>query len=299
MKLRPRVEVYKNAKTKIYSDGTRNTIASRQPFFKDSFDVSLETLIEQDEKFRIASEHSQNIIDFLHENDIAYNDYYEEQLQKKREKRDKPKSESMGEVRGDSLKRAKDSIFDYTLNNDFQYFFTGTINPDSLDSKSPKELLKPVQKWLNNMVQNYGLFYLMIAERHKKGGIHFHGLLGSSVPLRLVDSGTKLYKGFKKPISNDKAFNLGLTEGRTVYNLKSWKFGFTTAVELQGDRLQTAFYITKYITKDVKKIFGKFFWHSRGLRRPLVEVHDVDYDSILCAEHNGFKYSFERGNVNE
>ena len=141
----------------------------------------------------------------------------------------------------------------------------------------------------------YGLSYLMIAERHKKGGIHFHGLCRSSVPLRLEDSGTKLYKGHKKPVSNARAEKLGLTDGRTVYNLKSWKFGFTTCIELTGDRLNTAFYVTKYITKDCKKIFGKFFWHSRDLKKPKVIIEDVDYESILAVEHNGFKYQFKRG----
>ena len=148
------------------------------------------------------------------------------------------------------------------------------------------------------MQQRYGLRYIMIAERHKKGGIHFHGLLAADKPLNLVYSGTKLYKGYKKPISDEKAEVMGLYDGREVYNLQTWSFGFTTCIKLVGDRMNTAFYITKYITKDCKKIFGRFFWHSRELKKPLIVIDDMDFDSILSIESNGFKYLFKRGESN-
>ncbi|MDE6833458.1 MAG: hypothetical protein K2J39_04325 [Ruminococcus sp.] len=54
-----------------------------------------------------------------------------------------------GEPCPDSVKRAKDRIFDYTFNNKFYYFFTGTINQKRFNSKSPDLLLKPVQEWSN------------------------------------------------------------------------------------------------------------------------------------------------------
>lgn len=295
MRLLTSVEVLKNSKTKVYSDGTRNTVACRTALFKDNSLQSIESIQAFEAKHRRESENSQNIIDYLNAKGITYDEYDERRREYRREHPKDVKHRDNTEVRSDSLKRAKDSIFDYVLNNDFEYFFTGTINPDELDSKEPKELLKPVQRWLNNMVDRYGLSYLMIAERHKKGGIHFHGLLRSSVPLRLDDSGTKLYKGHKKPVSNERAEKLGLSDGRTVYNLKTWSFGFTTCIKLTGDRLNTAFYVTKYITKDCKKIFGKFFWHSRDLKKPRIVIADVDYDAIQSADHNGFKYEFQRG----
>lgn len=295
MRYKSEVEVLKNAKTKCYTDGTRNTIACRTAIFKSPLDISVESIKAWEDKYRLESENSQNIIDYLNAKGITYDEYDERRRQYRREHPKEVKHRDNTEVRTDSMKRAKDSIFDYVLNNDFEYFFTGTINPDEMDSKDPKELLKPVTDWLKNMVKRYGMSYIMIAERHKKGGIHFHGLFRSEKPLRLEDSGTKLYKGHKKPVSNDRAERLGLTDGRTVYNLKSWSFGFTTCIALTGDRLNTAFYVTKYITKDCKKIFGKFFWHSRDLKKPVIEVHDVEYDDIPCAEYNGFKYEFKRG----
>ncbi len=258
-------EVYRNSKTKIFTDGTTNTICSRNAIFKDK-DIHSEYL----------------------ENQLYYSPI---EVNKKNKKGDNVQNEP----RNDSIKRAKDQIFDLVLNNEFEYFFTGTINPDKLDTKNPADLLIPVQQWLKDMVRRYGLHYIMIAERHKKGGIHFHGLLKSVKELNMVYSGTKIYKGHKKPISDDKAEKMKLYEGREVYNLKSWAFGFTTCIKLQGDRMNTAFYVTKYITKDCKKIFGRFFWHSRNLKKPLIVIQDMDFDSIESYEVNGFKYLFKRG----
>lgn len=258
-------EVYRNSKTKIFTDGTTNTICSRTAIFKDK---------------DIHSEYMENKL------------YYAPIEIRKNKNNNKM---DYGEPRNDSIKRAKDQIFDLVLNNEFEYFFTGTINPEMMDSKDPAEVIKPVQQWLKDMVKRYGLHYIMIAEYHKKGGIHFHGLLKSDKPLKMEYSGTKLYKGYKKPVSDEKAEKKGLYEGREVYNLKTWSFGYTTCIKLQGDRMNTAFYVTKYITKDCKKIFGRFFWHSRNLLKPRIVIQDMDFDSIQSYEVKGFKYEFKRG----
>ncbi len=291
--------VYKNCKTKHYTDGTTNSTVCIKGVFKSKFDESEEVSKREKIDNEISEQRSQAILDYLESKQtMDYCEWYETKKEREKllpkavkEREDKP-------VRHDSLKRAKDSIFDYVLNNDFEYFFTGTIDPEKLDSKDPKQLLKPLQKWLNNMVSRYNMNYIMIAELHKSGRIHFHGLFKAD-NLRLVDSGTKLYKGYGKPVSDERAEMLGLSDGRTVYNLATWKFGFSTCVNLVGDKMNTAFYVTKYITKDCKKIFGKFFWHNRGLKKPTISYSDVDYEEIDSLEHNGFKYVFTRGVENE
>jgi len=322
-------DVYRNSKTKLYTDGTTNIIVSRSSIFKDK-DILTENLEKKDEQKQVDIKEIReaysnkidkvyqilekvNLKDFefeqflLYENDdnflirlneigLSNNEY--DYLKAYFTKQEEPRKErNNNEPRFDSLKRAKDQIFDYILNNDFDYFFTGTINPQELDSSNPKEILKPVQQWLKDRVKRDNMRYIMIAEPHKSGNIHFHGLCAAD-KMKLVDSGTKLYKGYKRPISNERAERLGLVEGRTVYNMASWKFGFSTCIALEGDRINTAFYVTKYITKECKKIFGKFFWHSRNLKKPLIIVDDLDFDSIDCVETNGFKYLFKRGSDN-
>ena len=314
-------KVYKTAKTKVYPDGSTNTIVCRSAIFKDTnilSDSRLNTLnmIEKIERERgeklheFLRTHDLNIfelLDLLKDSDEYFNNFLHcigvscsewfEMTKPYQCKEHEPRITQ--ESRSDSLKRAKDSIFDYVLCNDFQYFFTGTINPELLQSDNPQVLITPVQTWLKDIVRRYGVGYVMVAERHKKGGIHFHGLLMSETPLPLVDSGTALYKGHKKPVSAARAKRLHLSDGRTVYNLKNWRFGFSTAIELTGDKLYTAFYITKYITKDCSKIFGRFFWHSRNLQKPKIIIHDLDFEKVESADYGGFKYIFERGNKNE
>ena len=136
MHLNQSVNVLKNCKTKRYTDGTTNSIICRSAIFKDSFDLSLESIENQDDKFRIASEHSQNIIDYLEAKGITYDEYDE---RRKRYHREHPrKSSEPSEPRNDSIKRANDSIFDLVLNNDFEYFFTGTIKIIRIDCTSEK-----------------------------------------------------------------------------------------------------------------------------------------------------------------
>lgn len=206
-----------------------------------------------------------------------------------------PVSRLSVEPRHDSFKRAKDKIYDYILCNEWTYFFTGTINPKKMDSSKPKECLRPLKKWLENMVARYGIAYICIFEYHKKGNIHMHGLIleNPKKPLKVVDSGTKIYFGFKKPMKNRTARRYGLNPdcGKTVYNLTTWRFGWSTAIRVYGEPQQLAHYVTKYITKDNKKIFGKYYWHSRNLDKPKIVYSNVDFDSVNSAEYHGFKYS--------
>lgn len=292
-------DVYFNSKIKVYSDGSENTVVCRHAIFKSKFDVSEEHEKLIDTKYQIQSEHAQNIIDYLNARQLEdYNEFYERRLENRKLIK-KSSVNTFNDVRSDSLKRAKDSIFDYILNNDFKYFFTGTIDPNKIDSNDPKLLLKPVLKWLENMVKRYSLSYILVAERHKSGRIHFHGLFKSDT-LKLIDSGTKLYKGYSKPIKNEIAIQKGLDIfcGRIVYNLVNWRFGYSTCIKCYGNKTNLAYYVTKYITKDCKKIFGKFFWHSRNLKKPLLRYDNLDYDEIDSFEFNGFKYIFKGGKDN-
>lgn len=301
---------YGNAKTKVYADGTTSTVVCRSDIFrKISFEIInytkyfIDNFAWTEEKESFKSHRTKYRMKLIKEHlgvsDISNVSLHDIKLAEKCIFIKKKKRKT-GEPRPDSVKRAKDRIFDYTFNNKFDYFFTGTIDPEKLDSKDPKALLKPVQEWLKNRVKLDGFEYLLIAEHHKSGAIHFHGLIKGD-KLDLVDSGTKSYKGYKKPMTDYTAVRKGLNpdDGKVVYNLKKWKFGFTTCIKTYGDPINVAYYITKYITKDCKKIFGKFFWHSRKLKKPDIIVEHMDYEEIQSKEFKGaFKYIFRRGEEN-
>ena len=108
-----------------------------------------------------------------------------------------------------------------------------------------------------------------------------------SSSLGFVDSGNKLYKGHKKSMKDFTAVLkiLSPLNDRIIYNLTKWKFGFTTCIELAGDKLHTTKYITKYIIKDCKKILGQFFWHSRDRKKPDITFENIDYDNVDSKEY--------------
>ena len=69
-------------------------------------------------------------------------------------------------------------------------------------------------------------------------------------------------------------------ECHTVYNVTDWKYGFTTALPLYGDRGAVATYVAKYLEKDLCKIGGRLYLHSQNLAEPKVDYMSVDFDTF-------------------
>ena len=212
-----------------------------------------------------------------------------------------PKPQSKTPVtRSDSVKRSKTSIFDIVQMNEgaFKFFVTLTIDPADVSSKDPKAVIPLLRTFLKNMTSRHGLKYILIPERHKSGAIHLHGLFSENVILN--DSGTRKVKGYEKPLKIEtlKRKGISLDESQIVYNLPQWKYGFSTAVEIYGDSVGVANYVTKYITKDLSKIFGNYYYAGGEIIRNVpVTLSDTDYLSFEadneyhCEEgHISFKY---------
>ena len=198
----------------------------------------------------------------------------------------------------DVVRRAVENIFDIVLlNEDLRYFFTMTINIDHFDSRDPAIVAKKVTNWLRNQVQRRGLKYVVVAEYHPKSDdnkIHFHGLINDA--FKFVDSGTRIVKGFKKPVKLETIEKYHIPDHRilrTVYNVPEWRHGFTTAIPVYGARAALARYIVKYILKPENahngSIFGKYYWSSRSCeRRPVIEYRDdggINFRNSLVKEY--------------
>ena len=103
--------------------------------------------------------------------------------------------------------------------------------------------------------------YLLFPEYHKprpgetECAIHFH-MLANADGLNLSDSG--------KQTKN----------GQAIFNLSGWKYGFSTAIELDG-RPAIIKYVTKYITKGNAKISASSIFQaarrSNGKSPPIHE----------------------------
>lgn len=206
------------------------------------------------------------------------------------------------ETRSDSLYRSKNKIYDIIAMNldKFNYFVTLTFDPAKVDSKSPKEVIRIMRQFLKNMSSRHGLAYILIPEYHKDGKIHLHGLVNDT--LQLIDSGTRLAKGYDKPLKIEtlKRKGIALSDCKTVYNLPQWKYGHSTAMEISGNAKMVFGYITKYITKDMEKIFGNFYYAGGEIIRDVpCSLTDTDYSSFECDNEvyceparTGFKYLY-------
>ena len=283
-----------NTKVKVYADGTTNICYCSSNIFGEQQKPCLYDTDNKEEMLEYELGYDEGILTAHHENtDTEMNrEVKERKIEHLRQQIERIEKER---VRTDVVKRAKDKVFDIVYQNEFAYFLTITLSEDNeFDRREPAEVLLKLRYWLNNMQKRKGLKYILIPELHEKGGIHCHALVNDV--FTMVDSGRVMYQ--KKAWNVDdlkkrKIYTGGLTP---VYNIKEWKYGWSTAIPLYGERMAIAHYMTKYITKDLKKIFGKYYWSSRSCVRDTEIVYiNTDFDSLNLREFTpvsvvSFKY---------
>jgi len=192
------------------------------------------------------------------------------------------------ENRERAARRARRKVSDYVMaEHDFKYFITLTLNGKDFPRSDLPTAVKKLNTWLKNRVQRCGLKYIIVPEYHKDGeSLHFHGFINGA--LCVSDSGTVVPPDGGRPIKRETARRKGydLRQCHTVYNLPDWAYGFTTAIELYGEKEAAAAYIAKYITKqyhytdgDRSKIGGRYYWHSNNLREPVCRYCNADYET--------------------
>lgn len=136
-----------------------------------------------------------------------------------------------------SMARTKGAVYHLARSNEWDWFITLTFNPKCVDSFDYAACVKKLSKWLNNArLSCPDMGYLVVPEKHPTSGrYHFHGLFKNCQGLGFVDSGH---------VDN---------HGNRVYNVGSYKLGFTTATVV-SDQARVTRYIAKYITKDVCEV---------------------------------------------
>jgi hypothetical protein len=180
-----------------------------------------------------------------------------------------------------SMRRAKAKLRRIALSNDFKYFVTLTIDPSKVDSKDAAAVVKKVNAWCSNAVQRYGLKYIIVPERHKKGGIHFHGFFNDA--LHVVDSGTLRLpwsKRPRKPKNENQRSEWIADGGQIVYNLPEWTIGFSTALLLHGNYPAAVAYVCKYIGKDGQKPAGRWYYSGGDLCEPKTTYAELSPEEL-------------------
>ena len=247
-------DVYKNAKVKFTRDGfCRVACFTRKVYKGDGYEALEYKNLEQAER---------------------------ELLRK--QKKETPQ-ESEKRVRQDSFKRSKDAIFEIASANEWSYMVTFTVDGDKVNRYDREAVKKAFFGWLYDMSKRKGLKALIIPEYHKDKAIHFHGLINDS--LEMVHSGTYKIDGIKSPVKLSTLKKKGLTPEsetvRDVYNVVNYKLGFSTAVRLDGNATRVAFYMTKYCTKDLEKIFGSYYFCVGKINRHLpYQICNMDFADL-------------------
>jgi hypothetical protein len=176
-------------------------------------------------------------------------------------KREKGKK-SEGDDALRSMRRARANLRRLALSNCFTFFVTLTLDPKEIDRYDAKQIMAKVNRWLDNMVRRCGLRYILVPEQHKDGAWHFHGFF-SGFGLEVQDSGVRW-------------------DGRVVYNLPQWSYGFSTAQELYGEYSAAVAYVCKYIGKQQgQRPMGRWYYSGGKLEKPRKTYATMEYREVL------------------
>lgn len=161
--------------------------------------------------------------------------------------------------------RAKNKIYEISRANRWEWFVTLTFNPQIINSRDYDQVKSVTSEFFHAMRKRFApdLKYLIVPELHLDGKkYHFHGILSNIGNMEMQDSGIT---------HNEK----------TVYNLKQWHFGFSTATKVT-DTKRVASYITKYITKELcRETDGKHrYLNSTNCDRARVIEYEMTKDEF-------------------
>lgn len=161
-----------------------------------------------------------------------------------------------------SISRARRVVLDCCLSNDFRYFFTGTLSKTSGDRFDLRSYNKRLSQFIRDQRKKYRseFPFLLIPEPHRDGAWHFHGLI--TVPDMALsefppEAPVKLLKG---PYRNWSDY--------------AKSFGFVSLSPVR-DSMACAFYMSKYISKDmgsrIEEKGGHLYYCSQGLRKGILQ----------------------------
>lgn len=164
-----------------------------------------------------------------------------------------------------NIQRARAKIFELAYCNEWDYFFTGTLDKSKYDRSDLEKFHADFSRWIRNLNSHYGLNikYLVVPELHADGkNWHIHGLL-AGVPDNFL-------KQFKLGDKMGKYIASKVLSGNVVYDFPKYskKFGFCDLEPIKNHEAVCK-YVTKYMNKELGKsvsdIGAHMYYRSRGL----------------------------------
>lgn len=197
----------------------------------------------------------------------------------KRKERCKERNESSAEKMMLNAYAKKMNVLGYGLCNDWQYFWTGTIDPKSYPANSFGDVSKLISAAFQRINRKFtGVKYLFILEKHKNGNYHAHGLC--SLPGTVVNPNPVYIDSYGHKIRPSKSKFIQYGIDQNYYNL-----GLNTLSPVV-DKGSVADYCIKYMVKMMASgsKFANTVFHSKGLQSFKIEygcfIGD-DFPSLL------------------
>lgn len=176
-----------------------------------------------------------------------------------------------------NLRSSVDKIYGYTLANKgiWHTFITLTFADEITDIK---EANKKFHSWQVTVLQKFKDFrYLCVPEFQKNGRVHYHLLTNI-----LFDS-EFVFKALNENGEQIKTYNKQKKRYYLVWNIKYWKHGFSTVLDLDktDHHFSLAAYMTKYLFKDFD---NRLYGHQKVMVSKGLKFYDVIYSfEDVCA----------------
>lgn len=191
-----------------------------------------------------------------------------------------------------NISRARSTVWELAMCNEFSYFVTFTLNKDKMNRYDLNGFIMKLSRFIRDYRKKEGtdVQYLLVPEEHLKGGWHMHGLMNGIAESDLI-------KLSLKDNIPEKLKEL-IRAGRTLYKMKSYeeKFGWVI-VEKIRNKEAIAGYMTKYINKNigvsVTEKNKNAYYCSQGLKRSEV----IKKGTFPTQLRNALQFDFENDYV--
>lgn len=188
-----------------------------------------------------------------------------------------------------NFSRARSMVLQYALCNFWEYFFTGTLDRAKQDRFDLDTYASRLMQFIRDKRKAYKARFqvLLVPEYHQDGAVHIHGLVHGLPGSAVIPFWCMRRMGANVP---DTLANGGFLNWPDYQD----KFGFCSLAPIR-DPLATAFYISKYVSKDLSRRAGDLgkhlYFHSRPLQKA-VKASDIYFPNPALDRYCVNDYDF-------
>lgn len=185
-----------------------------------------------------------------------------------------------------NISRARATIFELAMCNDWQYFVTLTLSPKKYDRYNLEKFRKDLSKFINNYNTHckLNIKYMFVPEQHQDGAWHMHGFIKGLTEQEVEPFKIKFGQKLPQYIIDR------ITEGREVCNWIQFadKFGYTVLEAVRSKEAASMYvmkYISKNLAKSIKELGAHLYYCSKGLKRAEFVIKEERIRDAFCPDY--------------